>query len=125
MKTGKGDHSVVRMEFRIIFITTKNKSLDSSLILICDVCKSHSYIIVPNLTFRAVLGFFVCLFVLVCNLCLYYYVISTVFDETYVVFLHKNVSVLSSFHLFLLDFMGLNCSLFYYFDHAVILWLTC
>lgn len=51
--------------------------------------------------------------------------ISTVFDETYVVFLHKNVSVLSSFHLFLLDLMVLNRSLFHYFDHAVILWLTC
>lgn len=63
MKTVKGERSVVPMEFRIIFITSKNKSLDSPLILICDVCKSHSSIIVPNLTFRAVLGFFfVCLF---------------------------------------------------------------
>jgi len=62
MKTGKGDRLVVPMEFRIIFITTKNESLNASLILICDVCKSHSSIIVPNLTFRTVSGFFSCLF---------------------------------------------------------------
>lgn len=97
------------MEFRLIFVATKNKNLDTPLILIGDVGKSHSCIIVPNLTFRTVLSFFcVCVFVLISGnsvyiLCLCYSMISTVFDETYVAFLNKTIITLS----------------------AVILWVTC
>lgn len=82
------------MEFRIIFIATKNKIVGSPLILILDVCKFHSAVIVlidfEMCPFFFLLFFFFCILVdkSVLNLCSCY-VICIVCDEIYVVFRQK------------------------------------
>lgn len=74
-------------------MSTKNEIVSSPLILISDVCKFHSAVIVPSdfeICALFSLYYFILFFILVVdesvfNLCSYY-VISAVCDEIYVIF---------------------------------------